>query len=148
MVKLLLPYKDCAMPKIKWIEKFSVHNEKIDAQHKKWIEIFNIAHDRMMGKPFDDKAISIGEAALIEMINYTKYHFSFEEEFMKKIGFPKIAEHQKCHQAFILKLDDLALQIHQGTFVLDSEIIKVIENWLVDHILNEDQKIKSITTKS
>ena len=60
----------------------------------------------------------------------------------------KWIEKFSVHQAFIAKLDNLALQIHQGTFVLDSEIIKVMENWLVDHILNEDQKFKSITTKS
>ena len=128
------------MPEIEWSDKFSVGNEEIDNQHKKWIEIYNKAHCRMMeyDKVVDKR--SIGKDALKEMIEYTRFHFDFEEKFLAKIGFIEIAEHKDHHRDFVRKLDRFALQIHEGVFILNSEIIKVIENWLVYHILSEDQK--------
>ncbi len=128
------------MPKIEWMDSFSVHNKTLDDQHEKWIEIFNRAHGQMMGEIPEDDTLGIGETALIEMIKYTKYHFFSEEEFMKKNGFPGYEEHKRLHQAFVMKLDRISSDIQEGTFVMNSEIIKLIENWLIDHILTEDQK--------
>ncbi|MBC8438614.1 MAG: hypothetical protein H8D87_02895 [Deltaproteobacteria bacterium] len=36
------------MSKIKWIKDFSVQNKDIDNQHKKFIQIYNKAHDQML----------------------------------------------------------------------------------------------------
>ena len=129
------------MPIVKWMNSFSVQNKMIDDQHKKWIEIYNKAHDRMMDIIPEDENLGIGEAALVEMIEYTKYHFSSEEDFMKKIGFPGYEEHRKIHEAFIRKLEAISSQMQEGTHILNSEILKVIENWLIDHILTEDPKL-------
>jgi hemerythrin-like metal-binding protein len=128
------------MAKIKWTEDFSVKNKDIDDQHKKWIQIYNKAHDRMMSRNPVGEKIDIGGDALSEMIEYGKYHFAFEEKFMEKIKFSKIEEHKKIHKFFVQKLDGIAVQIKQGTLILNSEIIKIIENWLVEHILTEDKK--------
>ncbi|MCK5097064.1 MAG: hemerythrin family protein [Desulfobacteraceae bacterium] len=128
------------MAKIIWTEKFSVQNDEIDEQHKKWIEIYNKAHERMMNYSKLEDTIGIGKDALKDMIEYGKYHFSFEEKFMEEIRFSGIDEHKKIHEAFTKKLDLLALEMQNEVLVLNSEVIKVIENWLVDHILVEDQK--------
>ncbi|MBC8438337.1 MAG: hemerythrin family protein [Deltaproteobacteria bacterium] len=74
------------------------------------------------------------------MIEYGKYHFPFEEKFMEEIGFAEVKDHKKKHKDFVQKMDHIALQMHQGDNVLNSEILKVIENWILDHILKEDQK--------
>lgn len=129
------------MDTIQWNDEFSVGNEEIDAQHKKWFEIYNNAHDKMLGIIKSNKK-TLGTDALKEVIEYTKYHFSFEENYMSKIQFPGLNEHRNLHNEFIQKIDKIVLDINLGRFILTSEIIKMIENWLVDHILNEDQKFK------
>ena len=123
-----------------WSDDYLIGIEMVDEQHKKWIEIYNEAHDRMMDDGLTVNKRDIGKDALKKMIEYGKFHFSFEEKFMEKIGFPEIEDHKKIHENFVQKLDSLALQLRQGIYVLNSEIIKLIENWLVDHILNEDRK--------
>ncbi|MBI9088872.1 MAG: hemerythrin family protein [Desulfobacterium sp.] len=127
------------MPRIGWVDSFSVHDEKIDDQHKKWIELYNRVHAQMMGIEPTDDYLGIGEAALAEMIEYTKYHFSSEEDFMKMIDFPGYEEHREIHQAFVRKLEAISSQMQEGTHVLNSEILKVIEDWFIDHIQKEDQ---------
>lgn len=93
-----------------------------------------------MGLIPEDRTIDIGKDALKDMIEYGKYHFASEEKFMEKIGYPGIEEHKKIHEVFVGKLNTLDEQMQNGILVLNSEVIKIIENWLIDHILNEDQK--------
>ena len=127
---------------IKWTDDFSVNHAKIDDQHQKWIAIFNHAHDQMMDRQVK-RGFAIGQDALKEMISYTKHHFAFEETVMEDIGYPDLKEHRKIHEDFVQKLDRVALQNRQEGPVLNSEIIKLAENWFVDHILKEDQKFKT-----
>lgn len=128
---------------IQWTEKFSVGNKEIDDQHKKWIEIYNTAHEKMMSS---DETLfrSSGVDALAEMKAYSEYHFSFEENLMESIGFDQLDSHKLLHNVFREKIDKIILDTHQGIHVLNSEIIKTVENWLVNHILTEDQKIKTL----
>ena len=128
---------------IEWSEKYSVGDKQIDEQHKRWIQIYNVAHEKMMSS---DESLfrSSGTDALKQMKAYGEYHFSFEENFMKNIGFEELESHKLLHKAFSEKIEKIFLDIHKGTQVLNSEIIKTIENWLVHHILTEDQKLKAM----
>ncbi len=132
------------MPIIQWSEKFSTSNPEIDTQHKEWLAIYNKAHDRMMGSN-DTDFKSTGIDALGAMKDYSQYHFTKEEEWMSSIGFPGLEQHIELHRAFTLKIEGMIQDLHKGNHVLNSEIIKRIENWLTQHILNEDQKIKEYT---
>ncbi len=129
------------MPIIQWSEKFSISNPEIDTQHKEWLAIYNKAHDRMMGSN-DTDFRSTGVDALGDMKDYTQYHFAREEAWMSSIGFPGLDQHKGLHRAFTLKIEGMIQDLQQGNHVLNSEIIKGIENWLTHHILNEDQKIR------
>ena len=134
------------MSKIQWRDAFSIGHEEIDSQHQQWIAIYNQAHDRMMN--FDGRtAASIGRDALSEMVQYGKAHFAFEEDYMRSIAFPDADHHREMHLTFAMKMDQVLLQMKQDEPMLNSEVIKVIENWLVDHILNEDQKMQQYSKK-
>ncbi len=129
------------MALIEWSEKFSVGNKQIDEQHQKWIGIYNTAHEKMMSTDIN-LFRSVGEDALQEMKSYGEYHFSFEEKFMESIGYEGLDFHKQLHKGFMEKIDKIIRDINSGTHILNSEIIKTIENWLLHHILIEDQKIK------
>ncbi|MBU1193401.1 MAG: bacteriohemerythrin [Proteobacteria bacterium] len=128
------------MAKIQWTEDFSVNNPEIDQQHQQWIEIYNLAHDRMMSDEPSAAKKNIGKNALTEMMDYGNLHFSFEEDFMEKIGYPDLQTHKQIHKDFSQKLNRIAAQMDRGEYMLNSEVIKLIENWLVQHILHEDRK--------
>lgn len=131
------------MKTFQWTDDFSVGNEKIDAQHKKCFKILYDAHNKMLGNIKSD-INSIGPDALHSMVEYTKQHFSFEEKYMKEIAYDGLDKHKKLHSEFSQRLDQITLEMHHGERVLNSEIIKVIENWLIDHIQKEDQKLKTV----
>ncbi len=131
------------MPKIVWSESFSVGNDKIDKQHKKWIEIFNKAYDKMMGNDYSNLS-QIGIDALSDMQSYAEMHFEFEENYMKQINYPDFASHKFQHDLFSMKLKRIHQDFDNGIPKLNSEIMKIIETWLVDHIQIEDQKYKIV----
>ncbi|MBF0303284.1 MAG: hemerythrin family protein [Desulfamplus sp.] len=127
------------MSKIIWSEFLSVENEEIDNQHKNWIEIFNTSYDRMMGKDYSTLS-QIGVDALINMQEYTDMHFAFEEKYMQEINYPDAAEHKLKHDFFRIKLKRIRQDFDNGNPKLNSEVMKIIETWFVEHIQREDQK--------
>ena len=134
------------MPKIQWCDEYSVGNQQVDDQHKKWIEIYNTAHEKMMSA--DEKVFgSSGVDALQDVIDYTRYHFNSEEKLMEALGFDELAYHKNLHINFVAQIEKTMEEIKSGTLVLNSEIIKTIKNWLIHHILNEDQKIRPFNQK-
>lgn len=129
------------MPKIIWTDDFNVGHPEIDAQHKKWVDIFNTAHDQIMSG--DSKILStMGIDAVNAMMEYAATHFEFEEKYMEEMGYPDIKNHREAHHFFSLQLKRINDDFLNGNKLLNSEVIKIISNWLVDHILNMDQKYK------
>lgn len=80
----------------KWDDSFSVHNAKIDKQHKKLFEL--AAKVEMVS----DKAVSKNDVKdlLAEFFNYMKDHFNDEEKYMHLINYQNLRHIAK----FIKKL--------------------------------------------
>lgn len=135
------------MPRITWSDEFSVSNQEIDEQHKKWLEIINELHDTLMqGKPEDLSQITGKTFKAME--DYVKIHFSSEEEIMRKIKYPGLPEHKVIHEKFMARIVRYRKDFESGNMVLNSDIMKILTNWLQDHILNEDKKIGLFAAKS
>jgi hemerythrin len=127
------------MPRIEWGTSFSVNNDEIDAQHKTWIRTLNTLHDSMISDE-DEDTIEVITASLEAMISYTRFHFKFEEEYMRKINYPNLSDHLKLHENFIARLCEYDNDMRNGDLVLGTRIIKTMQEWLIEHILTEDKK--------
>ncbi len=135
------------MPKIEWNESFSVNNKEIDQQHQKWLEIFNKLHESLLkGKASDYKSLNIN--TLKEMLDYAKFHFDFEEKYMRQIDFPDLIPHRRLHRDFDTQIYQYYREAKNGHIVLNTTIIKIIKNWLLQHIMVEDQKYNIFSQES
>lgn len=127
------------MKKIEWDESLSVQDETIDSQHRKWIDIYNEMIDFME----DPKTVSLSDKsrnAVSRMLDYVRFHFESEREYMEEIGYPDIVSHIRLHKEFDNKVYGLSRDLENGKTVLNSEILNMIRDWLLDHIMEEDQK--------
>lgn len=121
-----------------WTESISVGNEVIDNQHKKLLAQVN--------KIINAMAFGTDSKELKGIINffddYIKEHFSYEEEYMKKIGFPNIEEHKQKHFDFIEKYNkfknDFEQNVEKEKLIMEME--KYIGEWWIEHIGKEDKK--------
>ena len=128
------------MPRIEWDESFSIDHPAIDKQHRKWIEIFNKMHECMLNNDSGEYK-SIAYVTLVSMQEYANTHFKFEEEYMYRINYPDFIKHRRLHKDFDTKIYEYNRDIRDGKMVLNTEILKAIKNWLINHILKEDKKI-------
>jgi hemerythrin len=125
------------MPRITWDETFSVNNKEIDEQHQKWISIINELHDSLIkGNNLD----SITAKSLKSMRDYAEFHFGFEEQYMLKRGYPDLENHKLEHGKFREMITKYVRDEENGKLILNTEIMKVLMDWLTNHILLSDKK--------
>ena len=128
------------MPIITWEEKFSVGNDIIDEQHKKLLDLVNQLFDSM--RQGQSKEI-LGEL-LDSLVDYTVYHFAEEETAMRKAEYSKLAAHIKIHESFIKKISDFQSEYKSGNSYISLDIITFLKDWILNHILVQDTKYKSV----
>lgn len=127
------------MPRIEWNESFSVGVAEIDEQHRRWIDLINKLHDAIMDKKISPE---MTDKILREMIDYAHFHFAFEEEHLQKISYPDLKKHRYQHEFFKKNLLGKLQEERAGKLVMNTEVMKMLMNWLQDHILEEDMKYR------
>lgn len=121
----------------KYTDAISVHNSKIDAQHKKLFEIAQRAY--VIGSSFCTKEDIT--KILTELFDYMRVHFADEEEYMQSIGFPYLEQHKIYHKNIIRDLKTAVTTIKTANEMKEKLQI-VTRDWLLKHIIQEDMLIE------
>ncbi|MBU4011982.1 MAG: bacteriohemerythrin, partial [Proteobacteria bacterium] len=119
---------------INWDEKFSVHVEIIDSQHKKLFESINTLLQLM------EKEIIIEdlEEILDDMFDYFDYHFSSEEKLIK--SHPEFEHHRQRHLEFINNVKEYNNKfLAKDPEIIAEKMFVFLSEWLQNHILREDR---------
>jgi hemerythrin len=120
-----------------WKDEFSVGVKEIDDQHRRLIDLINGFYD----------ALSQGQARsglgelLRGMLEYTRYHFSTEEELMRGQDYPALEAHSREHGLFVIRVSDMAERFERGELVLSLEATGFLRDWLSGHILGTDKTL-------
>jgi hemerythrin len=126
---------------VEWEDKYSVGVEKIDNQHKRLIDIIN----RLYYSRGNKTHAVLGET-IQELIDYTKTHFTDEEQLMRENGYPDYEAHKKKHESFIEKVKEFKNEYQKvdddllEDYSLVTEILLFLKTWLCDHILVVDKE--------
>lgn len=115
--------------------------EFIDNEHRRLFEIANEVYELSVNEFIADKYDNIKDV-LRELREYTKLHFTHEEEYMKSINYKKMFSQIIEHKEFVDKLDELDIDsLDENSDEMISEILEFLTNWLVNHILYSDKQI-------
>ena len=123
-----------------WNDKYSVEVNAIDIQHKKLFEIANRLFEAMKG----DGSKSVMNGVLIELEDYTKFHFQKEESYMKQFGYEAYPQHKKEHEFFIEKIFQFRTDYYKGKTTISVELMTFLSNWLINHICVIDKSYSSL----
>jgi hemerythrin len=94
---------------------------------------FISAYDYAMSESYEKDALN-------NLIDYTKYHFSREEQLMKENEFPGFEAHKALHIAMFSKVEYFVeLYEKQGHNALQ-EISDFLSKWLINHINGTDKE--------
>ncbi|MBP7811790.1 MAG: hemerythrin family protein [Candidatus Moranbacteria bacterium] len=123
---------------LEWEERYSVGVALIDQQHQQMFRMINDLADIIHGVP-DAKRVT---ELLAAIVLYKRAHFATEEEYFKQFNYEGAAEHITEHRKFDEALTGLTEKHAGDTFGLAFELIDFLEDWLIQHLLNTDQKYK------
>jgi len=120
-----------------WDDAYSVGFEPIDNQHKELVKIINeLFNSCKKGAAAADKVFL---HAIKEAANYAVNHFSDEDKYMVKVGFPKLAEHRKQHDDFVATVLKSINEFEAGK-TAPIDLAHFLKNWLLNHIAISDKQ--------
>lgn len=133
---------------IKWDSRFSVDNDVIDMEHKLLLTLLN-AVEVVLRNPHEKESLRF---FVDQLYDAARDHFNHEEKLQLKYMFPYYEENKKGHEALVVELDGIRNEIYkfiENTSTSQDEadsmskkINHVLRDWLVEHILKSDMKMK------
>ena len=133
-------YRKFAKPQyLEWKQEYSVGIDSIDQQHKKLVNLINqlqTAVDYSAGEEFEREALD-------ELVDYTKSHFSHEEQLMEQYDYPDYEPHKAQHQEMIKEVEDVLAEYEQDHDRAMRHGLNFLKAWLINHINGTDQQYSS-----
>jgi hemerythrin-like metal-binding protein len=124
------------MSLFKWYKRYSVNNNDLDKHHKTLFDIVNRLYDTWSGH---DKANCL-DSLIEELVSYSNYHFTAEEQHMRNIGYKHIDKHIIEHRNFKQRTIQLQQVAHKNKPNVTEELIEFLVHWLLHHVIVEDKK--------
>ena len=127
-----------------WDDAYSVGMAEIDNQHKELVKMTNdlFLSSREGGFAADKAFLQTAKKAS----DYTREHFSFEEDIMQKAGYPGLADHKKQHSDFLETILKSMLEFEAGK-TAGIEMARFLKKWLLNHIAISDKQYSAFLGK-
>ncbi len=122
-----------------WKTSNSIGLTEVDDQHQ---ELFDIARE-LRDAIKEGNSAEIVSATVVKLSEYTKYHFSLEEQLMLEDNYPDYEFHKERHQKLIDKLNELQENLNPEDFRSSLLVLELLINWIQNHILDDDKNYAS-----
>jgi len=120
-----------------WDDQLLTGEETVDYQHK---ILFRVINDLIRAVNMSDDTSSIlVEVALDELLKYAGYHFSDEEELMKKKQYSGFGMHKAQHEMFVEKILVFKTRMNNNENI-GKELVDFMFHWLINHIKKLDKE--------
>ncbi len=125
---------------IQWGVDYQLGLEVIDEQHRKWIDIIN----RFYKSFKEGESNQVLTDIIRELLEYTDYHFGFEERYFKELKFHKTQEHMAAHRKFVNRVIQLQSEFQAGKLDAAYELMNFVKPWVKEHIQIDDRQYVSL----
>lgn len=113
----------------------------VDSQHQHLVKLINESAP-VLALSFKHNPEKAGEL-LDALIDYAVYHFNSEDDLMRHYAIdPRHYQHHSAvHADFAKRISHMRLLYERGESVSGGELLGFLANWLISHILGEDQNM-------
>jgi len=119
-----------------WYKAYSVNNEELDDHHKILCDILNKLYDNCLLTDQPNCLAPIVD----ELVSYSNYHFSSEEQHMRNIGYKDIDKQIIDHNDFKQRILQLQQVVNKNDIELTKELVVFLGDWFLHHVIEEDKK--------
>lgn len=127
-----------------WKEKYSVKVKTIDDHHKVLVKLINELNNAMLY----EKGRSTISSIIKGLVDYTIFHFDYEEKMLERNGYGDLVNHKKIHVKFVDKMKEIQKDFDSGEKELSKDVMDFLKVWLVEHIMGTDQKYSDLMVKN
>jgi len=121
---------------IKWSEDLSVGIDMVDEDHKKLLSLIN----QLQTAAHYQTDNTLIESTLNDLVDYTKYHFSREEQLMEQNNYPDLAGHKEQHEAMVKQVTEFINEYRVDNTRTIDNVISYLKTWLINHIKGTDRE--------
>ncbi len=124
-----------------WNEHFVTGIEIIDQQHQWLVDLINASAPVLAQKYNTDHEQA--DKLLDQLVEYAVFHFETEDRLMKEYAIdPRHHEnHYASHSGFADEVGRMRAAYTNGEMPSGAELLGFLANWLIYHILGEDQAL-------
>lgn len=125
------------MEKLSWNDSYLLGITEIDLQHKKLLSLADDMYEIVNG---DEDSLKVNLSKVLKSLtDYTVYHFTSEEEFMKKYGYPSADMHKSMHDNFIAEVTKQIKSLNTATKTEAERLYSFLASWVLNHIAKSDK---------
>lgn len=125
------------MPYANWSDKFSIGHPVIDQHHQRLFALVNNLYDAIEAGHGHD----VLEKTFNDLIQYTAYHFKYEEGQLLQANYPAYEEHKNEHDKLTSQVIDAQSRFHESKDPTQpKEVLEFLKTWLFRHILESDRR--------
>jgi len=132
------------MPLLSWKPGYSVNEVALDNHHQRLFSLLNTVYENVMNSPEVDCVLPL----IDELSEYTTCHFTAEEKYMREKDFHEIDAHIAKHREFAHTIETLKSHYHGNNLEVAKELIIVLGNWLLRHVLKDDMMYSELATSN
>ncbi|MBN2837363.1 MAG: bacteriohemerythrin [Fusobacteriaceae bacterium] len=129
---------------IPWKSKYDLKINSIDSQHKKLVDLMNELNNAML----NGKSKDVISKILDGLVDYTVFHFDFEEKLLENNKYEDIVNHKKIHVNFVNTIKEFKNDFESGNKEMSKEVMDFLKKWLIDHIMGTDRKYTPLLLKN
>lgn len=126
------------MPALPWKEEYNINVAVIDEQHRHLAELAGRVHEVLATNPEGGPEI---RQLVDELINFTRTHFTTEEQLMLKHEYPEYEAHRTAHQQVLYRLGTLAKLSDQPMPLATRIDPDATDDWVTSHLLEKDMQL-------
>ncbi len=124
---------------LQWSEDFVVGVAQIDEPHRELVARLNSLA----------ATVEAGGAADVDsmiqfLTDYVSFHFGDEEQLMREVAYPLMADHLREHQAFVKQIQALRVEISHGkrdALYLAFHVQLLLLDWFANHTTKTDRHL-------
>lgn len=125
------------MPILVWSDEYSINVAEVDEQHKELLEHVNKLHAGVEAQ-IDKQDL---HQLLVELYEYTAFHFTSEERLMKQHGMSNVKKHHKEHKLLLKHLKHICNAVSEGKRPAFYSEYDVSNDWFLAHIMGFDKQL-------
>lgn len=121
---------------IKWRPEYSCGIESVDNQHQFLVGLIAEFQEAMLA----GRAADHLDRLFTNLVTYTEYHFTWEEQLWRENDYGDLARHAEIHEQLRRQVLELQERFRAGKLRVGTPVFVFLRNWLLTHIQQEDRE--------